>query len=99
MPSITANIAGKKYPLKAQSEAEAALIDKAAKAINAKLLEYKTNFSTLEKQDYMAMALLYFAVESEKKDAPEIVSSIDEDIIKRLEVVDSFLDDILEALE
>ena len=60
--SIQVLIAERQYPLKvAKSEEEK--VQKASALVNEKLNEYRAQFDGKDKQDYMAMCLLNFAVE------------------------------------
>lgn len=61
--NMNVTIADRSYPLKVlKSEEEK--ISKAAKLVNERISEYRQNFQGKDKQDYLAMCLLNFAVES-----------------------------------
>ncbi len=64
---ITANIliGDRTYRLKVNSEDEEKL-RKTVKMINDQVLEYKTQFAGKDMQDYISMALLWFATEQNK---------------------------------
>ncbi len=64
---IPANIviADRTYRLKIEVEEEE-LVRKTAKLINDKIIEYKENFAGKDMQDYVSMALLWFATEQNK---------------------------------
>ncbi len=59
---MNVTIAERSYPLKVlKSEEEK--ISKAAKLVNERISEYRQTFKGNDKQDYLAMCLLNFAVE------------------------------------
>jgi cell division protein ZapA len=61
--NMNVTIAERSYPLKVlKSEEEK--ISKAAKLVNERISEYRQNFKGNDKQDYLAMCLLNFAVEN-----------------------------------
>lgn len=61
--NMTVTIADRSYPLKVlKSEEEK--ISKAAKLVNERVSEYRQNYEGKDKQDYLAMCLLNFAVEN-----------------------------------
>lgn len=64
---IPANIliADRSYRLKIEA-AEEEIIRKTAKLINEKIMEYKESFAGKDMQDYVSMALLWFATEQNK---------------------------------
>jgi len=64
---IIANIviADRTYRLKIETHEEE-LIRKTVKIINDKILEFKENFAGKDMQDYVSMALLWFATEQNK---------------------------------
>ncbi|MCU0320836.1 MAG: cell division protein ZapA [Chitinophagaceae bacterium] len=64
---IPANIviADRSYRLKIETHEEE-LIRKTVKLINDKIFEYKENFAGKDMQDYVSMALLWFATEQNK---------------------------------
>lgn len=85
--TIRVNIAERYYPLTiARSEEEA--IRKMAKQINEVLFQYSQRYPGKETQDYMAMTLLQFALQSSHQNN---VASI----IEKLEQLDKQLEDIL----
>ena len=102
MKRIEVELAGRKYPLKAKTEAEAQLITDVANAVNEKLMDYQNNFAQMEKQDYMAMTLLYFALEFEKAGGEQENTTVAPSQAadqERLEGINHFLSEILEALD
>lgn len=64
---ITANIliGDRTYRLKVETQDEEKL-RKTVKMINDQVLEYKTRFAGKDMQDYISMALLWFATEQNK---------------------------------
>ncbi len=83
---IPANIviADRSYRLKiAVSDEE--VVRKTIKLINEKIVEYKTNFSGKDMQDYVSMVLLWFATELQKPTASGWLSQDNELEINRME--------------
>lgn len=77
-------IADRSYRLKIDP-ADEEMVRRTVKMINEKIVEYKTNFSGKDMQDYVAMVLLWFATEQQKPTVdPHDASSINEKV-KRLE--------------
>ena len=77
---ITANIliGDRTYRLKVNSEDEEKL-RKTVKMINDQVLEYKTQFAGKDMQDYISMALLWFATEQNKTgEAAILLKSVSE---------------------
>lgn len=61
--SIKINIADRVYPLKVNMDEEE-IVRKAAKLINDRIKEYQENYSVKDKQDLLAMSLLFYATAS-----------------------------------
>lgn len=61
--NINLVIADRPYPLKIRPEEEET-VRQAARAINKKVKEYQREHDAKDKQDYLAMCALYFAVEA-----------------------------------
>ena len=83
---IPANIviADRTYRLKiAVSDEE--VVRKTIKLINEKIVEYKTNFSGKDMQDYVSMVLLWFATELQKPTASGWLLQENEIEINRME--------------
>ena len=83
---IPANIviADRTYRLKiAVSDEE--VVRKTIKLINEKIVEYKTNFSGKDMQDYVSMVLLWFATELQKPTSSGWLSQENEIEINRME--------------
>lgn len=91
---ITANIviADRSYRLKIESEEEE-VVRKTVKLINEKILEFKTNFAGKDMQDYVSMALLWFATEQNKSGTEMITLS---ETAQKLTALEQHLDKLLE---
>jgi cell division protein ZapA len=90
---IPANIviADRSYRLKIETHEEE-LIRKTVKLINDKIFEYKENFAGKDMQDYVSMALLWFATEQNK--TGEAMIQLDE-TNKKLQAFELQLDKVL----
>lgn len=89
--NINLIIADRPYPLKIkQSEEEDIRI--AAKEINQKVKDFQQSYSAKDKQDYLAMCALMFAVENmaSKKTSGTIDRSIHDEILKFEDLVKKF---------
>lgn len=84
--NINVMIAERLYPLRVDKADEEKLRN-AVKLVNGKIAEYQKSYAGKDKQDYMAMCLLNYAVESLRKDeqqqqsdrnADEKINRIDE---------------------
>jgi cell division protein ZapA (FtsZ GTPase activity inhibitor) len=85
-PLIPINIivADRSYRLKIEPEDEE-MVRKTIKALNEKIINYKTNFAGKDMQDYVAMVLLWYATEQQKP-TPELVAQAEsEEKLNRLE--------------
>lgn len=60
--NINVQIADRTYPLKVLKTEEQTL-QRAVQLVNSKIAEYKNTFEGKDKQDYLSMCLLNFAVE------------------------------------
>ncbi len=76
-------IADRSYRLKIASKDEE-IVRRTIKAINEKIVEYKTNFAGKDMQDYVSMVLLWFATEQQKPSTSES-SAEDQLKLKRIE--------------
>ncbi|HPH24806.1 MAG TPA: cell division protein ZapA [Chitinophagaceae bacterium] len=94
---IPANIviADRSYRLKIEP-IEEELIRKTVKLINDKIFEYKENFAGKDMQDYVSMALLWFATEQNK--TGESMIQLDE-TSKKLQAFEAQLNKVLEDIE
>lgn len=93
---IPANIviADRSYRLKIEP-VEEELIRKTVKLINDKIFEYKENFAGKDMQDYVSMALLWFATEQNK--TGESMIQLDE-TSKKLQAFEQQLDKVLHEI-
>lgn len=89
--NINVVIADRPYPLKVKRNEEEG-VRKAAKLINEKVKDFRTLYAAKDKQDYLAMCSLMFAVESvQNQNKPDIDAS---DLDARLEQLDGLLSSI-----
>ncbi len=88
--SIKINIADRVYPLKVNMEEEE-IVRKAAKLINDRIKEYQENYSVKDKQDLLAMSLLFYATSSLKSERQ--LAEQGSDISEKVHHLDSLLND------
>ena len=74
MKSIEVVIGGRKYPVKVAEDEETAVLG-AIEDIEQKLREFQQTYRGKDKQDYLSMALLTYALESAKTQAGSAVSA------------------------
>jgi cell division protein ZapA len=84
-------LADRSYRLKIQPQDEE-IVRKTIKAINEKIIEYKTNFAGKDMQDYVSMVLLWFATE-QKKPLPEQAAHAES--LEKLNRIEDILDKAL----
>ena len=84
----TITIADRSYRIKLQSKDEE-IVRKTVKTINDKILEFKTHFAGKDMQDYVAMALVWYATEQNDSTAIEVDK---ENITDRLNQLEKMLD-------
>lgn len=89
--AINVVIADRSYRLKTLPDDEAA-IRGTAKLINEKITEYRTSLAGKDMQDYIAMVLLWFAVESSQMNRNPVA---DQETIEMLERLNGWLDKAL----
>ena len=82
------------YRIKVEA-AEEELIRKTAKIINDKILKFKDVFAGKDMQDYVSMALLWFATEQNKTGAEMIQLA---ETSKKLASLENYLDKAIETL-
>jgi len=80
---INVLIADRTYRIKIQGQDEE-MVRKTLKTINDRILEFKTQFSGKDMQDYVAMVLLWYATEVNTGEQNASNSAIDE-IIRKIE--------------
>lgn len=81
-------IADRNYRIKIQSEDEE-VVRKTIKLINDKILEFKTNFAGKDMQDYVAMALVWYATEQNRNTTNEVER---DNIAEKLKLLEKMLD-------
>jgi len=84
-------IADRTYRLKIEVDEEE-LVRKTAKLINEKILEFKNQFAGKDMQDYVSMALIWFATEQNKTGQALIQQK---EISEKLSSLETFLDKAL----
>ena len=77
-------VADRSFRLKIQPEDEE-MVRGTIKKLNEKILDYKTNFSGKDMQDYVSMVLLWFATEQQKPAPAQIAQTGHEERLKKLE--------------
>ena len=102
MISITVLIGGRPYPLRIVSTDEPS-IRKIVKEINDNINSFQLKYTTKDKQDCLAMAVLTYAVDLEKSksntnDPHKKIDSTNnqKEIFEKLSLLDSLLDSALE---
>jgi cell division protein ZapA len=87
-PLIPINIivADRSYRLKIEPEDEE-MVRKTIKIVNDKIIDFKTNFAGKDMQDYLAMALLWFATEQQKPTSSIISQVESQERLNKLEDV------------
>jgi cell division protein ZapA (FtsZ GTPase activity inhibitor) len=80
---INVLIGDRTYRIKIQPEDEE-MVRKTLKTINDKILEFKTNFSGKDMQDYVAMVLLWYATQLISEEQNAQTPAIDE-IIRKIQ--------------
>ena len=81
--AINVVIADRSYRLKTLPTDEAA-IRGTARLINEKITEYKTSLAGKDMQDYLAMVLLWFAVESSQSNMHPLTEHDTSETLKRM---------------
>lgn len=81
-------IADRNYRIKIQSKDEE-VVRKTIKLINDKIIEFKTNFAGKDMQDYVAMALVWYATEQNTNSTNEVER---ENIAEKLNLLEKMLD-------
>lgn len=92
LKQISVFIAGRSYPLKVQDNEEQVIIDIAEK-VNKRIREYQETYTNREKQDWVSMALLSYAIE--KHQLENLFS--DTKLDQKLESLEAFLDEQLKV--
>jgi cell division protein ZapA (FtsZ GTPase activity inhibitor) len=87
--NITVIIAGRPYPLKVK-EGDEPIIRRIVKDVNDKITLYQTTYPRKDRQDWLTMALLTFAVDLHKTQQVAAVATepMDASITDRLSIID-----------
>ena len=86
-------IADRSYRIKLDSKDEE-VVRKTVKTINDKILEFKTLFAGKDMQDYVAMALVWYATEQNAVTVAEVEK---DNIADRLKLLEKMLDGQLQS--
>ena len=84
----TITIADRSYRIKLHSRDEE-IVRKTVKTINDKIIEFKTSFAGKDMQDYVAMALVWYATEQNDNAADSVEK---EHIAGKLNLIEKMLD-------
>ena len=68
------------------------IVRKTVKLINDKIIEFKTNFSGKDMQDYIAMVIIWYATQNANLDNPSVLI---EQLTERLSKIETQLDKAL----
>jgi hypothetical protein len=82
--AISAVVADRSYRIKIHPRDEE-VVRKTLKAINDKILEYKTQFAGKDMQDYIAMVLLWYATEEHEATAADLEKGHLDDHLQMIE--------------
>ncbi len=87
--NITVIIAGRPYPLKVK-DGDEPIIRRIVKEVNDKIALYQTTYPRKDRQDWLTMALLTFAVDLHKTQQVAAVATepIDASVSDRLSLID-----------
>lgn len=91
---ITILIAGRPYPLKIKTTDEAA-VRKIVQEVNEKINRFQLGYTNKDKQDFLAMTALTYAVDMHKM-RQTIGATEDAKLSERLSHLDNLLDTIIE---
>lgn len=83
---VNITIADRSYRLKIEPSDEE-MVRNTVKLLNEKIIDYKTNFSGKDMQDYIAMVLLWYATEQEKPTNEQVISAENEQKLKKIETL------------
>ena len=88
-------IADRSFRLKIEADEEE-LIRKTVKLVNEKILELKTDFAGKDMQDYVSMALLWFATE-QNKTGEHLIK--EKETSEKLAALENYLDKVVEEIK
>jgi cell division protein ZapA (FtsZ GTPase activity inhibitor) len=97
--NITVIIAGRPYPLKVK-DGDEPIIRRIVKEVNDKIALYQTTYPRKDRQDWLTMALLTFAVDLHKTQQVAAVATaepFDTSVSDRLSLIDVALANALSA--
>jgi len=83
---ITINVGDRNYRIKVEPEHEEA-VRKTAKFIHEKVQEFKLQFAGKDMQDYVSMALIWFATQNAQQVQGQLLSQELEDGFDRLDLL------------
>lgn len=89
----TITIADRSYRIKLEPKDEE-VVRKTVKTINDKIIEFKTMFAGKDMQDYVAMALVWYATEQNSNPASDVER---DNISDKLNLLERMLDGQLQA--
>jgi cell division protein ZapA (FtsZ GTPase activity inhibitor) len=89
----TITIADRSYRIKLESKEEE-VVRKTVKTINDKIIEFKTMFAGKDMQDYVAMALVWYATEQNGGPTTDVEK---ENISDKLNLLEKMLDGQLQS--
>jgi hypothetical protein len=84
-------LADRTYRIKTSRNDEE-IVRKTVKLINDKIIEFKTNFSGKDMQDYIAMVIIWYATQNANLDNPSVLI---EQLTERLSKIEAQLDKAL----
>lgn len=84
-------LADRTYRIKTSRNDEE-IVRKTVKLINDKIIEFKTNFSGKDMQDYIAMVIIWYATQNANLDNPSVLI---EQLTERLSKLEAQLDKAL----
>ncbi len=84
-------LADRTYRIKT-SRSDEEIVRKTVKLINDKIIEFKTNFSGKDMQDYIAMVIIWYATQNANVDNPSVLI---EQLTDRLSKIEAQLDKAL----
>lgn len=87
--AVSALIGDRSYRIKIEPSDEE-VVRKTIKAINEKILEFKTQFAGKDMQDYIAMVLVWYATE---QNASVVADVEKENLAERLDSIEKMLDE------
>jgi len=91
--NINLIIADRPYPLKIKAKEEE-MVRKAARQINDQIKQYQLQYAAKDKQDYLAMCVLMYAVKAMKSEEKVVIH--DSTFSEKLRELDQILGDFLE---